>query len=232
MPFKPFVSIYIVYHDRLQYINQSCLNSSTGIPKGKTLNQIVNETSISKGKVHYLIDNWKNNLGIPNIEEVRDFVVTVRKSGISIKQCAQGFRVLQLMKNLGIGEDDEDTKYDDDATNEISYFLGTVYQTCKSLGIQPAIVPLWINDLLDCHNHHSTEKNDNQQTPMEMSPNNSSSSLPNPYKTDSDPQTNRQDRHSMSSSPPEVKIPFFSQVSNTIARKKKECKELEEYRFG
>ena len=127
--------------------------------KGKTLNQIANETGISKGKVHYLIVNWKNNLGIPNIDEVRDFAVTIRKSGISIKQCAQGFRVLQLLKNLGIGEDHEDTIYDDDATNEISYFLGTVYQNCKSLGIQPTIVPLWIKDLLDCRNHASKEKN-------------------------------------------------------------------------
>ncbi|MEJ7640734.1 MAG: LuxR C-terminal-related transcriptional regulator [Candidatus Nitrosocosmicus sp.] len=38
--------------------------------KGKTLNQIANETGISKGKVHYLIGNWKNKMGMPNIEEV------------------------------------------------------------------------------------------------------------------------------------------------------------------
>ncbi len=88
--------------------------------KGRTLNQIANETGISKGKVHYLIDNWKNRIGIPNIEEVRDFVVTVRKSVISIKQCAQGFRVLQLIKNLDIGEDDEDAKHDNYPANELS----------------------------------------------------------------------------------------------------------------
>ncbi|MBA3284333.1 MAG: hypothetical protein H0U27_04650, partial [Nitrosopumilus sp.] len=205
--------------------------------KGKTLNQIANETGISKGKVHYLIGNWKNKMGMPNIEEVRDFVVTVRKSGISIKQCAQGYRMLQLMKNLGIGEDDEDAKYDDDATNEVSYFLETVYQNCKSLGIQPTIVPLWIKDLLDCRNHHSNEKNYDQQTPMEVSPDNSSGSISDSYKTDSDPQKGQQDpffpsSSSSSSSPPEVKIPFFSQVSNTIAQKKKECNELEVYRKG
>ncbi len=110
--------------------------------KGKTHNQIANETGISKGKVQYLVDNWKNNIGLPNIDEIRDFVVMVRKSSISIKQCAQGFRMLQLMKNIGIGEDDDEAKYDDDATNEISSFLETLYKPCKSLGIQPAIVPL------------------------------------------------------------------------------------------
>ncbi|MEJ7640735.1 MAG: hypothetical protein WKF36_00915 [Candidatus Nitrosocosmicus sp.] len=164
-------------------------------------------------------------------------MVTVRKSGISIKQCAQGFRMLQLMKNLGIGEDDEDAKYDDDATNEVSYFLETVYQNCTSLGIQPTIVPLWIKDLLDCRNHPSNEKNYDQQTPMEVSPDNSSGSISDSYKTDSDPQKGQQDpfspsSSSSSSSPPEVKIPFFSQVSNTIAQKKKECNELEVYRKG
>jgi hypothetical protein len=98
--------------------------------KGKTMNQIAKETGISKGKVHYLIGNWKNGIGVPNIEEVRDFVVMVRKSGISIKHCAQGFRVLHLMKNLGIGDDNEDAKYDDDATNEISDFLDALYKPC------------------------------------------------------------------------------------------------------
>ncbi len=200
--------------------------------KGKTMNQIAKETGISKGKVHYLIGNWKNGIGIPNIEEVRDFVVMVRKSGISIKHCAQGFRVLHLMKNLGIGDDNEDAKYDDDATNEISDFLDALYKPCKSLEIKPAIVPLWIKDLLECRNHPSEEKSYKPQTPMEMSPDYSSGSLPDSYKTESVPQTNRQDPYSQSSSPPEVKIPFFSQVSNIIAQKKKECKELEEYRSG
>ncbi len=176
--------------------------------KGKTHNQIANETGISKGKVQYLVDNWKNNIGLPNIDEIRDFVVMVRKSGISIKQCAQGFRMLQLMKNLGIGEDDDKAKYDDDANNEISYFLETLYKPCKSLGIKPAIVPLWIKDLLECRNHPSIEKNGDHQTPLDLSPDNISVSISDSDKTDSDPQTMRQGHHhhhhQSSSSPPEV----------------------------
>ncbi len=137
------------------------------------------------------------------------------------------------MKNLGIVDSNEDIKYDDDATNEISYFLETVYQNCKSLGIRPAIVPLWIKDLLDCRNHPANEKNYNPQTPLEMSPNNISGSIHDSYKAKSDPQTGQQDpNYPSSSSPPEVKIQFFSQVSNTIAQKKKECNELEVYRTG
>jgi hypothetical protein len=31
----------------------------------------------------------------------------VKKSGVSVKQCAQGFRMLQLMKNYGIQVEDD-----------------------------------------------------------------------------------------------------------------------------
>ncbi len=48
-----------------------------------------------------------------NIRGKRDFTVKVEKSGLSIKQCSQGFRILQLLKNLGIGELSVDVKYDD-----------------------------------------------------------------------------------------------------------------------
>lgn len=68
---------------------------------------------------------------------------------------------------------------------------------------------------------------------MEVSPNTIYGSLPNSYKTNSDPQTKQPDPYySPSSSPPEVKIPFFSQVSSTIAKKKKECNDLEEHRIS
>lgn len=50
------------------------------------------------------------------------FAVTVRKSGISIKQCAQGFGILQLLKIFGIGGDHEDTKYYDDKSLDLAHY--------------------------------------------------------------------------------------------------------------
>lgn len=194
----------------------------------KTLNQIANETGISKGKVHYVIKDWKDKIAIPNIEEVRDFAVKVRKSGMSIKQCAQGFRMLQLLNNLGVGENNGDVKYDDDddATNEIHYFIEKVHQNCKKLGIRPDIVPIWIRDLLDCY-QTLNEKDDTQtQTQTFMGkPKNSTS---NPYVDSTDPHS--QIKRKESSSSPETKIPFISRVSNTIAQKKNECNRLDGYR--
>jgi len=66
------------------------------------MNQIVAETGVSKGKVHYTINRWKEAIGVSDIDELREFSVAVKKSGISIRQCAQGFRMINILKNLGI----------------------------------------------------------------------------------------------------------------------------------
>ena len=79
-----------------------------GYLNGKSMDQIASETNFSKGKVHYLINNWKGEIRAPDIDTLREFSVTVRKSGISIGQCAQGFRMINILKNLGIHEGDND----------------------------------------------------------------------------------------------------------------------------
>jgi hypothetical protein len=110
---------------------------------GKSMEQIVSETGFSKGKVHYLISGWRDEIGAPDIDELREFSVTVRKSGISIGQCAQGFRMINILKNLGIHEGDGDregndigNKYDGDY-NEIQSFIVDIYKNCRREGITP-----------------------------------------------------------------------------------------------
>jgi hypothetical protein len=78
--------------------------------QGKSMDKISKETGISKGKVHYLINDWQDKIGRPDVEELRQFVVLVKKSGMNIGQCAQGYRMVQLMKNLGI-EDDNNQEF-------------------------------------------------------------------------------------------------------------------------
>ncbi|MER5176113.1 MAG: hypothetical protein ABJB76_04275 [Candidatus Nitrosocosmicus sp.] len=131
--------------------------------QGKSMNQIARETGISKGKVHYLINDWKNKIGASDIDEIREFVGLSRKSNISIEQCAQGFRMMNILKNLGIENGDIATDDDDDNNDivdnnrdgnnnnykELSTFIEDIYKNCKKLNIQPAIIPSWIKDLLD-----------------------------------------------------------------------------------
>ena len=148
---------------------------------------------------------------MPNIEEVRYFSITVRNSGMSISQCAQGSRTLQLLKNLGNGEDGDG---DGDASNEMTSFIESIHIHCKNLGINPAIVLLWIKDLLDC-NLYPNERG--TQAHMGILPRNS---ISNPLrdKIDSGSQIEQG-----SSPSPDIKAPFISQVSNLIAQKRKEC---------
>ncbi len=116
------------------------------------MNKIANETKISKGKVHYLINEWKDKIGSSDIDEIKEFVGLVKKSGISIDQCAKGFRTTNILKGFGIKNEDTD---DDDGNGitgdnndhtEFSTFIEDVYKNCKTLNISPAIIQSWIRD--------------------------------------------------------------------------------------
>jgi hypothetical protein len=45
------------------------------------MDKISKETWISKGKVHYLINDWQDKIGRSDVEELRRFIVLVNKSG-------------------------------------------------------------------------------------------------------------------------------------------------------
>jgi hypothetical protein len=64
------------------------------------MNEIVREIPLSKGTVHGIIQDWRSNVGGTNIEEIRAFTSEVRKSGITIEECAQGYRIIQLFKKI------------------------------------------------------------------------------------------------------------------------------------
>ena len=53
------------------------------------MNNIVKETGFSKGKVHYLITEGKQQTALQNIDEIRNFLVLVKKSDISIEMCTR-----------------------------------------------------------------------------------------------------------------------------------------------
>jgi hypothetical protein len=136
---------------------------------GKSRDDIAKETGISTGKVSNIIKEWKNKIGIPIAEELRNFTIAVKKSGISIGQCAEGYRMVQLMENLGITDDgnEDDGGVKDDLNNnnnsggdisrhrkdynEFSTFVQEIYMNCKNFKIKPAIIFSWIKDLFSCY---------------------------------------------------------------------------------
>ena len=130
------------------------LNSSSAKPlviqaylNGKSRDQISKETGISTGKTSNIITDWKKGIRIPNIDELREFAVTVKKSGMTMAQCARGYRMAQLMDSLGLSDDDywesEDTEGDRITTYRTNYrkkmdfltFVQDIYMNCKQLEI-------------------------------------------------------------------------------------------------
>ncbi len=79
-----------------------------GFLNGKLQDQLVLDAIISTGKASNIIKDWKNAIGMPDVEELRGFSIEVKKSGISIGQCAQSYRMIQLMKSLGIADDEDE----------------------------------------------------------------------------------------------------------------------------
>ena len=99
---------------------------------------------ISKGKVFYLINDWKKKIAASDFDEVRKFVTLYTKSNMSIEQCAQGFRMANILKNFGIQYDnnnlDGDDTYDNNY-NALSTFIEDVYKNCKVLGFHRPLYP-------------------------------------------------------------------------------------------
>jgi Mor family transcriptional regulator len=75
---------------------------------GKPLDQIAKETSLSKGSVYNVVKHWKDSLGNAGIEEIREFAIIVNKEGMTIQECAQGFRIAQILKALRINDEFEE----------------------------------------------------------------------------------------------------------------------------
>ncbi len=130
---------------------------------GTSRDKIAQIAGISSGKTSNIIKDWKNKINIPDVEEVRDFSIEVKKSGLTIGQCAQGYRMFQLMKHLGINDNDNNENKIDNLYvttdpnsntkinyNEFSSFVQSIYQNCKNHGFKPNDIFSWINDM---HHH-------------------------------------------------------------------------------
>jgi hypothetical protein len=208
--------------------------------QGKSMNKIANETGISKGKVHYLISEWKDKMGSSDIDEIKEFVGLVKKSGMSIEQCALGFRTINILKGFGLKDENIEDGDDDgngmtDNTNdykEFSTFVEDLYKNCKTLSISPAIIRLWIEDLLDFNSTYISSS-DPKKTPFSLSDIDgneddgyrkaqTASAKAGQGTKESQKNTTYLNPKSPNVFSPETKIPFVSQVSFYVAQKKKQ----------
>jgi hypothetical protein len=69
---------------------------------GISRDQIARQRSIASGSVSNIIKKWKQEMQGSNVDEIRSFSKTVYNSGISIYQCARGYRMEKILNNLGV----------------------------------------------------------------------------------------------------------------------------------
>jgi hypothetical protein len=219
--------------------------------QGKSMNQIALETGISKGKVHYIINDWKKKIAIPDIDGIIDFIALVRKSNVSIQQCAQGFRMTKMLRDLGIQDDNAVYVYDDNDSNidiknnqynELSTFIQDIYLNCKNLGVTPANIFSWIKDLLDFHpDTNSTDVNNPSSSLIDddddvfykkpILPDSLQAENKTSYETESNLDNNYNSNLKLKDdSQGQNKIPVTSEISHYLSQKKKEYKKLENYK--
>ena len=148
-----------------------------GYLDGKSYDEIAAENTTAKGTVYNIINGWIDKIGIPDINEIREFSVMLRKSGITIKQCIQSFRFINILSNFGITDEvessdvmvifkDIDEKeessqirkkkiserkkvYSSTSRNNFYYFIENIYNNCKRNRIGSTNIIQWIQDLLE-----------------------------------------------------------------------------------
>ena len=79
----------------------------------QSMNEIAREIPLSKGTVNNIIQDWRSTLNGTNVDEIRAFTSEVRKSGITIQECAQGYRIVHLLRKFGINDEFNDTMNDE-----------------------------------------------------------------------------------------------------------------------
>ena len=221
-----------------------------GFFNGKSFAEISNENNISKGSVHNIINIWTAQIGVPDIDELREFSVIVRKSGITIKQCAQSFRFIQILARFGIRDElhssyvadiistNRDEKEDDPAfknkksdgwkkdhgstsRDNFYYFIESIYNNCKNHEIKPTNVIRWIQDLIELGPLFDGYVGNN--TTKFEGDITEPGELQNPRISDKLPFRKSKDTRNER----EIQIPFISNISGYIEQKKLEVQQLD-----
>ena len=89
---------------------------------GNSYETISVDNQISKGTVFNMIKRWKDQIAVPDIDSLREFSVLVNKSGLTVEQCAQGFRFIKILSKFGITDESEiDVSLSPDDKTPIKY---------------------------------------------------------------------------------------------------------------
>ena len=135
--------------------------------QGLSRDEIAENTGVGEGTVSNKLKEWKKRISGPDIEDLRQFVVITRKSGMTIKQLAKGFRTLQILKGLGLTDKSQDIDSDLDS---LTFFVNEICKKCNEHGITPNILTDWVTDLIDFASKNYGYLYDNSKNLMPIPP--------------------------------------------------------------
>ena len=103
---------------------------------GHSRDSIAATNHISTGTVSNIVKEWEDRIGKDVMRGLREVGVLLRKEGLSVAQCAIGFRIMNMFADQGV---------DGEAAEQ---FVSTLYKECNRLGITPRNVVTHIYDLV------------------------------------------------------------------------------------
>jgi hypothetical protein len=107
---------------------------------GESRNDIVIKRSMGSGTVYNIIQEWRIGIGVQKADRLRDIALQLKKTGLSVTDCAIGLRTLMILKKYGIKEDEDQ--------EQLIYFLKEIYTKCQEVGFTSKQVFDYISDIL------------------------------------------------------------------------------------
>jgi DNA repair protein SbcC/Rad50 len=109
---------------------------------GETREDIAIKHNIGSGTVYNIVHEWSNSIGFEKAAVLRELAVKLKKNGLTVSDCAKGFRMVMVFKKYGIKEEDE-------AADRVTYFLKEIYLKCQEVNLPVQKVFLYIYDIIN-----------------------------------------------------------------------------------
>ena len=107
---------------------------------GESRNDISIKQIMGSGTVYNIIQEWRIGIGVQKADSLRELALKLKKTGLTVWECANGLRSLMIFKKYGI-KGDEDQEH-------LIYFLKEIYTKCQEVGFTPLQVFDYISDIL------------------------------------------------------------------------------------
>ena len=78
---------------------------------------------MGNGTVYNIIQEWRNGIGVQKADRLRDIALQLKKTGLTVTDCATGLRMLMIFKKYGIKTDKDQ--------EQLTYFLKEIYTNVK-----------------------------------------------------------------------------------------------------